>query len=366
MSLHDFQGNYDDGQIGNNPTGGLTLVDSTLYGMTPQGGGYGTIFRIDTDGANFRLVHRFGSVAQRDGMAPVRGFLAYDGKALYGITRGHEAYQRGAIFRILPDGSGYRLLHEFNGSSEDGILVHRGGLTLSGSTLYGASQFAGSTRAGVVFRIDTDGNNMKVLYKFLGGADGDDPTGDLTLLDGILYGMTSSGGGMGAGTIFRIGINGGGYQVLHRFLNGADDGARPMGGLTVVDNRLYGMASLGGGKTAGEFDGVIFRVDLDGKNFKVIHRFALCTGGPEGTLVHRGSTLYGATCGADGVVFSISTDGTGYRVLHLFQNNYSPNRLGRLTLVGDYLYGMNNIGGNEGRGLIFVLPIGADGNRASK
>ena len=48
-------------------------------------------------------------------------------------------------------------------------------------------------------------------------ADGANPHGSLTLADGVLYGTTYDGGFYGAGTLFRVNLNGSGFTNLHNF-----------------------------------------------------------------------------------------------------------------------------------------------------
>ena len=363
-SLHDFVGNFDDGAIGNNTPGRLVLVDSTFYGMTPQGGGMGTIFRIDADGGKFAIIHRFQGMAENDGVAPVRSFLAYDGTALYGMMRGHEAYSRGGVFRIVSNGLEYRSLRDFTRSTDGLVTATEGGLTLCGSTLYGTSQLTRTNRSGkldcygTVFCLDTDGSNFKVLHEFLGGSDGNDPTGELLLAGKALYGTTGSGGGAGGGTVFRTSKDGSGYTILHRFQGSPGDGCHPLGGLTLVANKLYGTTERGGDANGG----AIFCLDLDGKHFRVIYSFPLAAGLPHGTLASRGSKLYGTKVG--GTIFSVNTDGSGYQVLYSAQSN-GDTVFGPFTVVGDYLYGMNS-SGSRGRGQIFVLPLEKAGGRGGK
>src|SRR5512138_3572793 len=45
--------------------------------------------------------------------------------------------------------------------------------------------------------------------------------------DGALYGETTQGGTNGAGTLFKLNLDGSGYQILHHFEDGVADGARP-------------------------------------------------------------------------------------------------------------------------------------------
>ena len=49
-----------------------------------------------------------------------------------------------------------------------------------------------------------DGSDFDDLYSFTGGADGGNPHGDLTLSGGTLFGMTSTGGANGDGTVFAL------------------------------------------------------------------------------------------------------------------------------------------------------------------
>lgn len=79
---------------------------------------------------------------------------------------------------------------------------------------------------------------------------GDKPLGSLTRVGKKLYGMTFYGN-----NIFSIDTNGSGYNDFLNF-NGTD-GARPTGSLLLSGGVFYGMTSAGG--TIG--DGVIFRLD---------------------------------------------------------------------------------------------------------
>jgi uncharacterized repeat protein (TIGR03803 family) len=75
---------------------------------------------------------------------------------------------------------------------------------LSGSTLYGTGFAGGSTNGnGTVFAVNTDGTGFTVLHTF-NGSDGSGPASALMLSGNTLYGTTSSGGTNGAGTIFAI------------------------------------------------------------------------------------------------------------------------------------------------------------------
>ena len=73
-----------------------------------------------------------------------------------------------------------------------------------------------------------DGSGYQLLYSFSSGTNGDAPTGSLTLTGTTLYGMTDYGGSAGQGNVFSIGTNGTGYQNMVSF-SGGTNGANPQG-----------------------------------------------------------------------------------------------------------------------------------------
>ncbi len=205
--LHSFTGGAD----GAVPFASLTLSGSTLYGTTYGGDPYylddlGTIFKINTDGTGYQVLHNF--TGGTDGVEPV-GSLTLSGATLYGTTCGGTG--NSTVFKINTDGSGYHILHSFTGGT-DGYDPNAS-LTVSVSTLYGKTETDRTTGNGTVFKINTDGSGYQILYNFTGGTDGYDPNASLTLSGSTLYGTTTYGGNAGCGTVFRINTDGSGYQI---------------------------------------------------------------------------------------------------------------------------------------------------------
>ena len=101
---------------------------------------------------------------------------------------------QGVIFRMNTDGSGFTLLHTFVAATGDGWSP-LGSLTLVGNTLYGMTRQGGGG-AGTIFEINTDGSNYNRLHTFTGqlGGDGTNPFGSLTLAGSTLFGTTPTGG----------------------------------------------------------------------------------------------------------------------------------------------------------------------------
>ncbi|MBI5843049.1 MAG: hypothetical protein HZB23_00095 [Deltaproteobacteria bacterium] len=252
--LHEFTGGAADW---GSPYGSLTLSGGKLYGMTIFGGdaGSGTIFSINTDGTGFTRLHEFAGGAD-DGSNPLGSLTASGGK-LYGMTNSGGDSTRGVIFSINEDGSGFTLLHEFSGGGNDGFSP-RGSLLLSGGKFYGMAFNGGDWDRGVIFSMNQDGSGFALLHEFEGGAnDGASPLGDLALYDGKLYGMSLIGGDADRGVLFSINPDGSGFGLLREFA-GADGHMPYLEGPVVSGNFLYGATYIGGAANGG----VVFRYEL--------------------------------------------------------------------------------------------------------
>jgi len=197
--LIDFTG--DTGSwIGHYSPGSLTLSGDTLYGMT-QGGGinrYGNIFSVQINGTNYKdLVDFTNTSGSYIGAVPY-GSLILSGDTLYGMTQSGGVYGDGNIFSVQTNGTNFKDLIDFTGNS--GSYVGKspeGSLVLSGDTLYGMTYLGGAYLAGNIFSVQTNGTNFKDLIDFTGSTGsylGTIPHGSLTLSGDTLYGMTLNGG----------------------------------------------------------------------------------------------------------------------------------------------------------------------------
>jgi uncharacterized repeat protein (TIGR03803 family) len=169
-------------------------------------------------------------------------------------------------------------LHTFtalvNGTNSDGANPHAA-LILSGKILYGTADIGGSSDRGTVFAINTDGTGFTNLHSFTAisgfpietNSDGADPYAGVTLSSNILYGTTERGGSSGYGTVFRINTDGTDFTNLHSFIN--SDGINPQSELVLSSNTLYGTA-LSGGLWG---NGTVFKVNTDGTGFTNLQSF---------------------------------------------------------------------------------------------
>ena len=250
--------------------------------MTQGGGtgGNGIVFSVGTDSTGFTVIHRFTG-GPGDGSAPL-GSLVLSGSILYGMTssggnvQNNGLYKYGTIFKVNLDGSGYTILHNFAGYPTDGQGPQYGGLALSGNTVYGTTVFggtggAGTVSAGTVFKVNTDGSGYAVLHTFSGGpADGASPLGQLIVSGSYLYGFTTNGGSSGRGVLFRMDLDGGNFTLMHSFDSFPGDGDLPVGEPTISGSRLYGTTGRGGQNSLG----TILGMGTDGSNYDVLYSFS--------------------------------------------------------------------------------------------
>lgn len=341
-----------DGKDGEYPSAGLTNYNDALYGVTQSStdGGYGAFFKVAADGSTKTLSTSLDLVTANFGpMIELGGFF-------YGTT-----YQggggSGTVFRVSPSGAA-KTLYTFKGG-KDGYWP-RAGLVAVNGTLYGTTSAGGTgscqsqTGCGTVFKVTTAGKET-VLHSFESIATGSVPDGGLAYTGGALFGTTEQGGTGDSGTIFRISLSGS-LKFIYNFKGTAfKDGYVPTGNLTVVKGVLYGTTAGGGAQNAG----TVFRVTTSGSE-KIVYSFGKV---PDAevpyftSLTSTNGALYGTTvCGGSdslGTIFQVTTSGAE-KVLHSFTGgndgsmgcSSSPGDAGPAVLKGT-LYGVTPLGGGK-------------------
>lgn len=356
------------------PYGSLFALRGSLYGTTLNGGshcgrlGCGTVFSLSLKPSVKKTVlHSFASGA--DGWTPYSGVTAI-GNTVYGTTV-RPGY--GVVYSVNLRSGRETVLHHFQSTGDGRTPI--GGMVVVGRTLYGTTS-GGYHKRGAVFAIDGSGHET-VVYRFKGNPDGAIPKGDLLAIGNVLYGTTESGGydpgnhcagNRGCGTVFSIALEPSGPQetVLYRFQGGENDGAVPTGGLISVNGLLYGVTASGGVPSCVEYVtgcGTVFSLNPSTGQENVLHEFQASSDAelPVGNLAHRNGTLYGVTHG--GTVFSLKLDGSGYAVLHYFLGGRQDGSVPEagLVLSNGIIYGTTSLGGggkgchSGGCGTIFSI-----------
>jgi uncharacterized repeat protein (TIGR03803 family) len=249
--LYSFTGGAD----GGSPFAGLFRdEDGNLYGTTFLGGAsdFGTVFKVDKTGTQ-TVLYSFGGGA--DGGLPFAGVVRDTEGNLYGTTSFGGSSGLGTAFKL--DRSGVEtVLHSFTGGVDGGAPA-AGLLRDQDGNLYGTTSAGGTLGFGTVFKLDKSGVET-VLYSFTGGADGGTPTARVVRdQEGNLYGTTSVGGVSNVGTVFKLNKSGM-ETVLYSFTGGADGGSPTAGLLRDGEGNLYGTTSAGGSGF-----GTVFRLTRD-------------------------------------------------------------------------------------------------------
>ena len=287
---------------GGNPEAGLVqAANGDLYGTTYGGYyvyptvSYGTVFKITPTGTLTTLYSFCLQANCAYAEYPEAGLVQAANGHLYGTTWGGGANgDGGTIFEISPNGSlstvySFCALDECpNGERPQAALIQA-----TNEDLYGTTEYGGANGLGAVFKITPSGT-LTLLYSFCGQpncADGYfSGAGVIQANDGDFYGITTSGGAYGGGTVFKI-TPSGALTTLYSFCTQPEctDGKFPNGGLVQDTNgNFYGTTYDGGANG----DGTVFRLSLGLKPFVKIQP----TSGKVGETVKiLGTDLTGAT-----------------------------------------------------------------------
>ncbi len=305
---------------------------------------------------NFTTLHSFTRAI--DGNVPELGVIS-SGNIIYGTARTGGDSDKGTVFKMNTDGSGFMVLHSFTGGG--GAQNPYDGVVLSGNMLYGMT-FAGGDISGTIFAINTNGTGFTNLYKFNGG----NPVNGLIISGNNLYGATWGGGFWGRGAVFKANIDGTSITNLYSFFGGSSEGANPQARLVLVGDTLYGTTQNGGPENIG----TVFAINTNGLGFTNLHNFSSFGGvHPDAGLTFSGKTLYGTTISGgisgSGTVFAINTNGTGFTNLYSFvggsTNHDGDTPYAELTLSSNVLYGVTSKGGYSGSGTVFKINTNGTG-----
>jgi uncharacterized repeat protein (TIGR03803 family) len=304
---------------------------------------------------------------------------------VFGTTVGGGSADCGVVFELVNNGGGSytnTTIYDFT-CGDDGARPEGGLVMDSAGNLYGIAAIFGAHGAGVAYELVNQGGGtytFEVIHAFTGGKDGGDPTGDLVMFKGSLYGVTYDGGvncgnGIGCGTVYRLTKSGGKWveTVLHGF-NNHGDGYHPYAGVAIdSDGNLYGTTF--GGLFA---NGTVFKLSPQGSGrYKetILHTFDHKDRKADGCDIMSGvvldsaGDLYGTAteCGkdGDGTVYQLKRSGStyGFKVILTFngKNGVNPyDETGHLAVdSAGNVYGTAAEGGAYHYGTVFKLAAGS-------
>ena len=251
-------------------------------------------------------------------------------------------------------------IHTFDPASDGNVTYSPLVLGIDG-LFYGVNSTGGRSDNGTIFSV-TAGGKFITLNTFTQSSQGTTPEGGIVQArDGNFYGTTNKGGANGDGTLYQMVPSTGKLNVLSAFTNG-DPGGNPVGALTEgFDGLLYGVAEYGGTDNYG----TIFRATPPTGPATT---FATVTGGlagfyPQSDLIQAtDGNFYGTTeqGGTDnvGTFFQVTPAGV-YTVLYSFTGGTDGSRPLRGVVQGTdgYFYGVCNEGGTYAGGAIYRIVV---------
>ena len=354
-SFNDPDGTY--------PYAALALgEDGNLYGTTAQGGtnGWGTVFKVTTNGALTTLV----SFNNTNGAEAWAGLTLGPDGAFYGTTASGGAYTNqwgqgyGTVFRVTTNGT-LTTLVSFNGTN--GMHPYAGLTLASDGNFYGTTVEGGASHTndlvhsyGTVFRVTTNGTLITLVSFYI--TNGAGPYARLTLAsDGDFYGTTRSGGAVGYGTVFKVTTNGT-LTTLVSF--DGNNGLAPYGELALgSDGSFYGTTVWHMG-----LGGTVFQLTTNGTLTTLVSFYTTNGAGPyAGLTLASDGNFYGTTASGGsnrrGTVFKVTTNGT-LTTLVSFNGADGDYPYAGLTLASDgNFYGTTVNGGSNGLGTVFRLLL---------
>lgn len=325
--------------------GNLLLAnDGNIYYVSSIGGaGRGSISKLTPEGTISTL---FSFPTQGEGpVRPISGLIQASDGHLYGTSFIGGTEGAGTIYRVTLAGE-MSVLRSLGATTTDASLPYTGLVQAPDNFLYGTTLYGGNNNKGTIFRIGLDGSNFSIVHHF-NDSDGENPEGTLIVgHDGELYGTTLVGGSADRGTVYRISTSGN-FTLLHSFPSlsafGSTElpvnatGANPRAGLLLAtDGNYYGTAYQGG--TGG--NGTVFRMTPAGV-VTVLHAFTgpLTRGGgfPLSSVAQDAQgNFYGTT--QDGGALDLGTawriNGSGeFTTLHSFVNSAADGSAPNATLL---------------------------------
>jgi uncharacterized repeat protein (TIGR03803 family) len=280
------------------------LYGAAAFGIgSCNGSGCGAIFSIDPTTGHEQTVYAF----KNSNLDRPRN-LALHGNALYTAAfLNSETVFDSYVVSVGASNGREKVVADLGAAGVYGI-TSTVSLEFSGKDAFGTSSVAGANITGAVFELNLANDSATDIYDFGPGntADGHYPLGNIVVTKDAIYGTTSAGGTpgqQGFGTIYKIDRATHAETVLHAF-TGAD-GSNPTGGLTLMNGKLFGATQDGGGHCN---CGTIFSFDPATGIFKVLRILTAAEGGyVESPLVADKGILYGTTfisalnaCGKDG------------------------------------------------------------------
>ena len=305
-----------------------------------------------TQAQTFTTLHAFNGTT--DGKNPYGLPVISDG-LIYGTTLTGGTNQFGTIWDYNLSTGAFTVLYQgkVNGTSGGvanfyaGVYVQQTSGSL-GPKIFGAAT-AGSTGGNGSFFVLQDGivnslANFTHDLKFPYAA-------PMLGTDGLFYGTLGKGlsGQETQGGVYSVQPNGGKYQIVGTFYNGAGGG--PRGGVVEIDN---GFLFAAGGQIITQLDNgkLLYNSNPEGQYIYG----GMVTDGVSGNLY---GTTYGTNSGALGTLFKVDTSTGKVTLFHTFTGTDGANPCGAVVRdSAGNIFGTTLLGGANNMGTVFEYSAG--------
>jgi hypothetical protein len=184
--LHTFSPVSGEGEA---PNGLLYSSDGMLYGTANDQQGLGLIFQLSPDGGNYQVLKHFD--LPTDATEDPYGLIELTNGLLCGVAC--PGCGSGKLYTLNKGQTAINALHTFPSGLGDGRNAK--GLLLEGpdKMLYGTKASDNSSYMGTVYRINANGSGYEIIHRFDGSGQGSFPGNGLIYgSDGFLYGQAQT------------------------------------------------------------------------------------------------------------------------------------------------------------------------------
>ncbi len=335
--------------------GSLCLANNKIYGLASQGGvnNAGVLFEYDFSNGAYTKKVEFGYASE--GARPVAGLTQASNGKLYGVTSLGGANNYGVIFEVDPATNSFTKRADIEIAM--GNYIDAGLLLGLNGKLYGSSMYGSQYNSGAIFEFDPATFQLKQVVSLDYGKGSSPRSRLIQTEDQKLWGLASLGGANSTGTLFDVDLQTS-TLTKHADFTGTD-GSTPLGGLVLASNgKFYGHTSKGGANNMG----VVFEYDVNTNTKTVKYDFSSANGdGPIGSMISVNGKLYGTTYqgGANngGVLFEYDPSTSTYTKKYDFSYATGSNPKGGLLLAANgNIYGLTS-NSNLGRGILFEYNL---------
>ena len=302
--LHSFRSESSFGA----PAALLEILDGTFVGTTTSGGSLsrGSLYRVNSDGSGYQVLHDFQGP---EGASPFGRIALLHGK-IYGITSAGGDHNSGTAYEFdLSTNELHSVLSFENRTRATGLIA-------AGDQVYGALEgYHEETPYSAIYTYDPESPSQGAQHLQEFTSDECSLPQELTASEGSLFGFCMRGGASGGGIAYRYDLTERNISFPHLF-DAVDDGsgAQPVSAPVIIGTSLYGIAS---NSVTEMYSPGIFRIDLSKKgSYSILwHRnnvqdhstpIALSPNGTSGVL----ATLI-SSGGSDGHGGVLSVNGDG-------------------------------------------------------